>query len=136
MATRFARRLDRDLARGFPPSNPLWAVGKENMRNKMFKLRCSEEEIVEWREKAQASGVPVSELIRQAMSRVRSWSPANQKIQIEQIRLIARIGNNLNQLARWANTYKSATETINIIHHLRILEEAVKNISFPYRPNK
>jgi len=38
---------------------------------------------------------------------------------------IARISSNLNQLARWANTHKSAMQAVAVIAHLISLERAV-----------
>ena len=38
---------------------------------------------------------------------------------------IARIGNNLNQLARWANTHKTATEAVTVIAHLVSFERSL-----------
>ena len=52
-------------------------------------------------------------------------------LQIRSIRLwfttrqIARIGNNLNQLARWANTHKPAAEAIAVIAHLVSVERSL-----------
>ncbi|NJL70023.1 MAG: MobC family plasmid mobilization relaxosome protein, partial [Microcoleus sp. SM1_3_4] len=47
----------------------------------------------------------------------------------EQTRQISRIGNNLNQIAKWANTYKSTAEAIEIIEALRTIEKALTQLS-------
>ena len=39
-------------------------------------------------------------------------------------RQIARIGNNLNQIVRWANTYASAAEVVEVVAHLVGIERA------------
>ena len=38
------------------------------------------------------------------------------------MREIARIGNNLNQLARWANTHKAAAEAVEVVAQLAAIE--------------
>ena len=50
--------------------------------------------------KAEASGLTLSELVRQAVGRVRTWTVRRGDLEWEWTRKIARIGNNLNQLAR------------------------------------
>ena len=85
--------------------------------------RVSAREFADWRAKAAAAGVPVSALIRRAMARTRTWTaPA---AEVERTRQIARIGNNLNQIARWANTHKAAVEAVEVVAHLVAIERAV-----------
>ena len=55
---------------------------------------------------------------RQAMARTRTWTAPARAIERERTQQIARIGNNLNQLARWANTHKTATEAVTVTAHL------------------
>ncbi len=38
---------------------------------------------------------------------------------------VARIGNNLNQIARWANTHASEAEAVEVIAHLVVIERAL-----------
>ncbi|MYC89065.1 MAG: MobC family plasmid mobilization relaxosome protein, partial [Gemmatimonadales bacterium] len=56
-----------------------------------------------WREKAAAAGVSPSALLREAMARTHTWTAAARSVERERTRQIARIGNNLNQLVRWAS---------------------------------
>ena len=44
----------------------------------------------------------------------------------EHVRQVARVGANLNQLARWANTYKSRAEAIRVLAALLSFERALK----------
>ena len=80
--------------------------------------RVTPAEHAAWQEKAAAAGVSPSALLRGAMARTRTWTAPTLAIESERIRQIARIGNNLNQLARWANTHKTATEAVSVIAHL------------------
>ena len=63
--------------------------------------RVSPTELADWRAKAAAAGVPLSALLRQAMAR--TWTARAAAVERERTRQIARIGNNLNQIARWAS---------------------------------
>ena len=49
---------------------------------------------------ARAAGVSLSELLRRAMARTRTWTVAAAAVERERTWELARIGNNLNQLAR------------------------------------
>ncbi|BCX90007.1 hypothetical protein MIN45_PP21 (plasmid) [Methylomarinovum tepidoasis] len=44
----------------------------------------------------------------------------------ELIRQLAKIGNNFNQIARWANTYKRSAEAVEIIAGLLAIEAAMR----------
>ena len=59
------------------------------------------------------------------MARTRTWTAPALAIESERIRQLARIGNNLNQLARWANTHKTAAEAITVIAHLLSFERSL-----------
>ena len=79
--------------------------------------------------KAAAAGVPLSELLRQAMARTRTWTAAAADIERERNRQVARIGNNLNQLARWANTYTSAAKAVTVIANLVAFERSLRAVA-------
>ena len=57
-------------------------------------------------------------------NRTRTRSAPAAAVERERPRQIARIGNNPNQIARWANTYKTATEAVEVIAHLVAIERA------------
>ncbi|WP_423928243.1 MobC family plasmid mobilization relaxosome protein [Candidatus Palauibacter sp.] len=94
-------------------------------RTVMVAARVTPAERAAWQEKAAAAGVSPSELLRRAMARTRTWTAPARSAERERTRQIARIGNNLNQLARWANTYASATEAISVIAHLVSFERSL-----------
>jgi hypothetical protein len=97
--------------------------------NTSLKIRLSQPEKLSWQEKAVRAGIPLSTLIREAMSRTRTWTASDRSSLQEQTRQISRIGNNLNQIAKWANTYKSTAEAIEIIEALRAIEHALTQLS-------
>lgn len=98
-------------------------------RDTNLTIRVSQTEKLAWQEKAELCGLTISDLIRQAISRTKTWTVADKSLMKEQTRQIARIGNNLNQIAKWANTYKSTAEAIEIIQALRLIEQSLNQLS-------
>jgi len=72
-------------------------------RTVMVAARVTPREHAAWREEAAAAGVSPSALLREAMARTRTWTTTARAVERERTRQIARIGNNLNQLVRWAS---------------------------------
>ena len=101
------------------------AAAQRARRSAIAHARVTPAELAEWRAKARAAGVPLSELIRQAMQRTRTWTARARDIERERLRQVARAGNNLNQLARWANTHKDAAEAAEVIARLVALAREV-----------
>ena len=91
--------------------------------------RVSPAEIADWRAKAAAAGVPLSDLLRQAMARTRTWTAAAAGAERERTRQLARIGNNLNQLARWANANASAADAVAVIANLVAFERELRTVA-------
>ena len=94
-------------------------------RTKPITVRLTDSEKLDWDLKAHAAGLSISELVRQAMNRVRISHVGDRAVQIERTRQIAKIGNNLNQIARWVNRYKTTTETVEVVTHLIAIEQAL-----------
>lgn len=91
-------------------------------RRAVLHVRTTEEEAAEWRRKAQAAGLTTSELLRRAMRRTRVWTVEAAGDQRALVREVARIGANVNQLARWANTYKGGADAARVLVHLVAVE--------------
>ena len=68
----------------------------------------------------------VSDYIRQTCLGLRLRRTPEEK---RRLRELARIGSNLNQLARWANTYKESLEAVKIITALARLEYQIENFA-------
>ncbi len=93
-------------------------------RDQWIKIRVSIEEKKSFEQKASESGMTMADLIRQRLLTFRIRKTAHEQ---ERIRMLARVGNNINQLARWANSHKSGLEAIQIIMRLdAILQELRK----------
>ena len=104
-------------------------------RDTTITLRVSQSEKLAWQAKADLVGMTLSNLIRQAISRTKTWTAADKSLVKEQTRQIVRIGNNLNQIAKWANTYKSTAEAIEIIQALRLVEQSLSQLSTKPSPS-
>ena len=71
-------------------------------------------------------GMSVSDYIRQTCLGLRLRRTPEEK---RRLRELARIGSNLNQLARWANTYKESLEAVEVIAALTSLERQIENFA-------
>ena len=83
------------------------------------KVRASEAERAEWHAKARSAG------------RTRTWTVAHAEVERERTQQVARVGNNLNQIARWANTHKEAVEAVEVIGHLIAIRREMAALSPP-----
>ena len=104
-------------------------------------IRATNSEKLDWELKAHAEGLKVSQLARVLLNNCssghgsKSRSASNKvgsvrsRSRIEFNLQVARIGNNLNQIARWANTYKGAAEATQIIASLTRIESALLELS-------
>lgn len=88
-------------------------------------IRLTDEEKLDWELKASSAGLSTSQLVREAMGRVRVLNVSDRAIQKERTRQIAKIGNNLNQIARWANTYITNIDALEVISYLAAIEKAL-----------
>ena len=79
-------------------------------RRVWVKIRASEAERAARHAKARSAGLTLSDLVWRSVGRARPWTVAHAEVERERTRELARLGNNLNQIARWANTHKTAVE--------------------------
>ena len=105
--------------------NPFAGAPVPERRTVMLAARVTPAEHAAWREKAAAAGVSPSELLRRAMAQTRTWTAPARAVERDRTRQIARIGNNLNQLARWANTHRTAAEAVTVIANLVSFERSL-----------
>jgi hypothetical protein len=94
-------------------------------RTRLMNLRMTEEE---WRtlgSKAKAARMPKSELLRVCVDRLRVTPRADRR---EVLLALARVGSNLNQIARWANTHKGAAEALEVCLYLQKVEGELRGL--------
>ena len=101
-------------------------------RTVVVAARVTRAERAAWKEKAAAAGVSPSALLRLAMARTQTWTAPAMAVEHERSRQIARIGNNLNQLARWANTHASPIEAVRVLDRLKAVERALRALALPH----
>ncbi len=94
---------------------------KENKerRSAWIKMRVTPDEKRLIESKASAQGQTVTDFLRQ---RALDYRLRQSPLEKERIRQLARIGSNMNQIARWANTYKKRAEAVEVITRLILLE--------------
>ena len=94
---------------------------KENKerRSAWIKMRVTPDEKRLIESKASAQGQTVTDFLRQ---RALDYRLRQSPLEKERIRQFARIGSNMNQIARWTNTYKKRAEAVEVITRLILLE--------------
>ena len=94
---------------------------KENKerRSAWIKMRVTPDEKRLIESKASAQGQTVTDFLRQ---RALDYRLRQSPLEKERIRQLARIGSNMNQIARWANTYKKRAEAVEVITRLILLD--------------
>ena len=98
-------------------------------RKVWVKIRASETERANWHAKARSVGLSLSDLVRRSIGRVRTWTVAHADLERERTRELARIGSNLNQIARWTNIYKENAEVVEVVAHLVAIERALDTLA-------
>lgn len=104
---------------------------KTESRTALVKLRVTPAEKEAITAKAASQGQTVTDFIRQRALDYRLRQTPQEK---ERVRQLARIGANLNQLARWVNIHKNRAEAIDVLAALVSLERELKNPDTPPPP--
>lgn len=107
----------------------------KNNRNKWVHIRVSQQEHLAWHTLAHDHNLSLADYIRQLLGDnkptrrpTRRRSRTCHQVDPELLRAIARIGNNCNQLARWCNTYKRATEAVQVCAQLVIVQRQLAGL--------
>ena len=103
-------------------------AAQADTRTAWIKLRVTPTEKEAIIAKAASQGQTVTDFIRQ---RALDYRLRQTPLEKERVRQLARIGANLNQLARWANIHKSRAEAIDVLAALVSLERALKDTPPP-----
>jgi hypothetical protein len=94
-------------------------VTTKSTRRIMLQVRASPEELSRWQAKAEAAGMRLSGLVRQALDEAKP-PRRRQRSSVDPalLRQLALIGNNLNQLARWANRDRGGVDAVAVVARL------------------
>ena len=109
----------------------LWVIGtyykmKKGIsmnRTNNIKVRVSKVERQHIDELAAETEMTISDLIRHRLLKIRLRNTNHEK---ELLRQVARIGSNINQIARWANIHKNRTPSLETVLLLNRIYEEVK----------
>lgn len=103
------------------------------MLNKLVKVKVDETERAAWQQQAAAAGVTLADLIRLRMSSSAvGRAPRRPRRPVAAadpalLAAVAKAGNNLNQLARWSNTYKSTADAAQVLIALAAIERQLSS---------
>ena len=108
-------------------------------RSALVQVRVRPSELGVWRSRATSAGVSLSVLVREAMARTGAWTPSPADAERERAREVERgrtrelnrIGQNINQIAAWANTYKSTADAREVLVRLVAIEQTLRDLSLP-----
>ena len=87
-----------------------------------LRIRLYAEERDLLRLNAGIQGMSVSDYVRQCCL---SFHLRKSPMERERLRQLTRIGVNLNQISKWANTYKRAVEAVEVLTALASLEREI-----------
>lgn len=95
-------------------------------RARVIKVRVTDAEFDDFRARASDAGMTVSDLVRFRLTGYRVRQTSTDK---DRLRHLARIGSNINQLARWANSRKSAAPALEVVLWLGRIVDAINDIT-------
>jgi len=95
-------------------------------REHWIKVRVTKNEKLTISQKAKTQGQTVSAFI---LFRTLNYRLRKDITHKEKILQLTKIGNNLNQIARWANTHGNKAEAIAVITSLLSLEKQIKTFA-------
>ena len=104
---------------------------QKDTRTAWIKMRVTPAEKESITAKADAPGQTVTDFIRQ---RALDYRLRQTPMEKQRIRQLARIGANLNQIARWANIHKSRADALDVLVALVSLERELKEADPPPPP--
>ena len=131
----YGKPSDREPCEGrqASPSNPTKSTRRspKGELNAVVVFRCSASEKQALTARAARAGLPFATLMREALglTEARRRRPVP-KVDPELVRAVARIGGNLNQIARWLNTAQAqgqvpAIDAITVAARLVAIERAL-----------
>lgn len=95
----------------------------QEKRTAWVTVRVTQAEKAKFIEQAHTEEMSLGDFIRIRLNTPRVRKTKNERAKVLQL---ARIGNNLNQLARWANTYKREYESMQLLLSLQDIKEQLK----------
>ncbi len=97
-------------------------------RDFLLKIRVAEDERAVIKATAAEAGLTVSDYVRMRLAHQRVSQAAAER---DTLRHLARIGSNINQIARWANTHANRIDALEILMRLDELQAEIKALTEP-----
>lgn len=106
---------------------------ESKVRDKWVNIKVTDAERESWKSFAESQGYSVADLFRLLIANAIK-EPAKlhakqrrvtRKADPELLRELAKVGNNLNQIARWANTYKSDADALEVTQALLAIQRGL-----------
>ena len=100
-------------------------------------LKATPEERAQWQAAAADEDVTLADLIRARLTAKEVGRRPRRRIAAKTtdpalLAGIARAGNNLNQLARWANSYKGTADAFQVLTALAAIERQLSSFLLPH----
>lgn len=92
----------------------------------MLQVRIDEEDYEKLQKLADAAGISMSSLVRDHIGKIRVRNRTDER---ERVAMLNRINANLNMIARWVNTHKSAAASVEVVTHLMAIEREIGELS-------
>jgi len=108
---------------------------KKNRRPQILtenlKVRFSAEDFGRLQKIAKSTGVSVGEIVRRSCATTEAVTiegcEEEHREELKKMRVeIAKVGNNLNQLARWCNTHPAAAPSVDVLQVLQQIESNLR----------
>ena len=101
-------------------------MAKKNIKDKLFTIKVSDDEIAEWRKIADLSSITMAEFVRIffAKQQVLKVAMPPRKVDPALLREIGAIGNNLNQMSRKLNQ----GQKLDVLIRLNSIEGHLKQL--------
>ena len=97
-------------------------------RDFLLKIRVSSEEHDAIKTTAADTGLTVSDYVRMRLAHQRVRQTAAER---DTLTHLVRIGSNINQIARWANTHANRIDALKILMRLDELQADIKALTEP-----
>jgi hypothetical protein len=95
-------------------------------KNNMLRVRFSDKEWDDLKRLSESANMTMSEVVRDHLGQVIIRNRHDEK---QRIAMLNRINANLNMIARWVNTHKSAADSVEVVAHLMAIDRAVKELA-------
>jgi hypothetical protein len=94
-------------------------------KDKLFTMKLTEEELIKYKELAKGYGISLAQLVNLKLQDIPLPPPPKAtKVDKDLIIQLAKIGNNLNQIARAVNS----NQRIEILKELRVIESQMHEL--------